>query len=161
MRILIGGLVIFLLGISGGAQAGERVYVQGDQAPIYAAPQLGKAPVAVVGKGTPLTVIGSNPRWYQVQGEGHEGWMVKFMVADHPPAESQAMSDSGKEILLKRARVRPSTYSTTAAARGLRAGGEGLKDADRVDYESVTLMEETQPTDEEVADFFDSEQGHD
>lgn len=157
MRTILGVLLVFLLAVCGGALASEVVYVQGDQAPLYAAPQLGKAPVAVVGQGTPLSVIGGNQRWYQVRGEGVDGWVVKFMVAGHPPAKAQAGSDVAMEVLLKRARVRPSTYSTTAAARGLRAGGGGLKEAYRVDYESVTQMEKTQPTAEAVADFFESE----
>lgn len=160
MRTLIVGLLLVLLGFSVGAQAAETVYVQGDRAPLYGAPQLGKAPVAVVGQGTPLTVIGGNQRWFQVHGEGVDGWVVKFMVADHPPATSQTGSDAAMEVLLKRARVRPSTYSTTAAARGLRAGGKGLKEAYRVDYESVKKMENAQPTAEAVADFYDAEPNH-
>jgi hypothetical protein len=160
MGKILGGLLICLLAICGGALAGEVVYVQGDQAPLYAAPQLGEAPVAVVAQGTPLTVIGGNHRWHQVRGAGYEGWVVKFMVADHPPAKSHAESQAAMEVLLKRTRVRPSTYSTTAAARGLRAGGKGLKEADEVDYDSVTRMENAQPTADEVTDFFDAEPDH-
>jgi hypothetical protein len=160
MRLILGGLLAITLAVCGGAQADEVVYVQGQQAPLYAAPQLGKAPVAVVGQGTPLTVVGGNQRWYQVSGEGHAGWVVKFMVADHPPVNAQDGSNDAMEVLLKRSRVRPSTYSTTAAARGLRAGGGGLREAYQVDYESVAQMEQTQPTAEAVADFFDSESDH-
>jgi hypothetical protein len=82
------------------------------------------------------------------------------MVAAHPPVNDQDGSNDAMEVLLKRARVRPSTYSTTAAARGLRAGGSGLREAYQVDYESVAQMEQTQPTAEAVADFFDSESDH-
>jgi hypothetical protein len=160
MRSILGGLLVCLLAICGGAQAGEIVYVQGEQAPLYAAPQLGKAPVAVVAQGTPLTVVGGNQRWYQVSAEGHEGWVVKFMVAAHPPVNAENQANDAMEVLLKRARVRPSTYSTTAAARGLRAGGKGIKEAYGVDYESVAQMEKSQPTAEEVADFFGSEPNH-
>jgi hypothetical protein len=141
--------------------ADEVVYVQGAQAPIYAAPQLGKTPVAVVGQGTPLTVIGGNSRWHQVRGEGLDGWVVKFMVADQPPVTTQTASDTAMEALKKRARVRPSTYSSTAAARGLRAGGEGLQDAHAVDYQGVDEMEAFQPTAKAVTEFFKPDPEHD
>jgi hypothetical protein len=42
----------------------------------------------------------------------------------------------------------------------LRAGGKGLKEADEVDYDSVTRMENAQPTADEVTDFFDAEPDH-
>jgi hypothetical protein len=115
----------------------------------------------MVGHGTALTVIDGNNRWYRVEGEGYQGWVVKLMVAHHPPLKQQARSEAAMEALMKRARVRPSTYSTTAAARGLRDGGEGLADAHQVDYEQVTEMEDLQPTAEAVADFIHSDAVHD
>jgi hypothetical protein len=142
------------------AWADKVVYVQGDRAPLYAAPQLGKTPVAVAVRGTPLTVVDGNSRWYQVRGEGLEGWVVKFMVSDQPPVTTQTGSDTAMEALMKRARVRPSAYSTTAAARGLRAKGDGLQDAHQVDYQGVAEMEGFQPTAEAVADFFQADPEH-
>jgi hypothetical protein len=114
----------------------------------------------MVGHGTALTIIDGNSRWYQVEGEGYKGWVVKLMVAHHPPVKQQAASEAAMEVLMKRARVRPSTYSTTAAARGLRDGGEGLQDAHQVDYGQVTEMEGFQPTEEAVADFIHSDAIH-
>lgn len=159
MRWLTGGLLIALLSIAGGAQAEKIVYVQSAQAPLYSTAQLGKAPIKVLAHGTPLLVTAENTRWYGVTVAEHTGWVVKLMVADQPPVASQAATDTAMETLMKRARVRPSTYSTTAAARGLRAGGRGLKDADQVDYEGVTEMEKLQPDAAAVTNFIESDLG--
>jgi hypothetical protein len=159
MRWLTGGLLIALLSIAGSAQAEKIVYVQSAQAPLYSSAQLGKTPIEVLAHGTAMVVTAENTRWYGVTVGEHTGWVVKLMVADHPPVASQAATDTAMETLMKRARVRPSTYSTTAAARGLRAGGRGVKDADQVDYESVTEMEKLQPDAAAVADFIESDLG--
>jgi hypothetical protein len=157
MRWLIGGLLIALLSIAGGAQAEKIVYVQSAQAPLYSTAQLGKTPIEVIAHGTPMLVTAENSRWFKVTVDEHTGWVVKLMVSDHPPVASQAATDKAMETLMKRARVRPSTYGTTAAARGLRAGGRGLKEADQLDYESVAEMEALQPDAAAVANFISSD----
>lgn len=159
MRWLTGGLLIALLSIAGGAQAEKIVYVQSAQAPLYSSARLGKAPIEVLAHGTPLLVTAENARWYGVTVGEHAGWVVKLMVADHPPMASQTSKDTAMETLMKRARVRPSTYSSTAAARGLRSGGGGLKEADHLNYESVAEMEALQPNAAAVADFISSDLG--
>lgn len=160
MRCWIGFFLIFLAATPGIGLANRVVYVQGAQAPLYAAPRLGGPPVILVGQGTPLTVTGENKRWYRVRGNQKSGWVVKFMVGDNPPVASDGVPDAAVEVLMQRARVRPSTYSTTAAARGLRAGGEGLVEAQGVDYQGVARMEGLQPTASEVTSFFNTGNGH-
>lgn len=159
MRWLTGGLMIALICIASSAQAEKIVYVQSAQAPLYASAQLGKAPIEVLARGTAMRVTSENARWYGVTVAEHKGWVVKLMVADQPPLAAQATPDAAMETLMERARVRPSTYSTTAAARGLRAGGRGLKDAVQVDYDSVTQLEMLQPDPTAVAEFFSSDDG--
>jgi hypothetical protein len=154
MRWWTCGFLILMMVAAGIGQAEKLVYVQGARAPLYPTPQLGKAPVAVVGQGTPLAVIAEKGRWYQVRGDRQTGWVVRFMVADHPPAPSPTVPGAAMDALKERARVRPSSYSTTAAARGLRAGDKGLGDAHGADYRQVAEMEGLQPSAEAVADFF-------
>jgi len=159
MRWLTGGFLIVFLGIAGGVQAEKIVYVHSSQAPLYASARLGKPPVEVLAHGTAMVVTAEKKRWYGVRVEDRSGWVVKLMVADHPPVASESAPDAAMERLMQRARVRPSTYSTTAAARGLRAGGRGLEDAHGVDYDSVAQMEMLQPEAAAVADFIRSDQG--
>ncbi len=137
----------------------SNLYVHSVKAPIYVAPDISSGRVAVLKKGTKLTWIKEKGYWYKVDYNGKKGWVYKFMVKKGQPISKKSVYSRLKSLFQKyeaqsdKARRRPSSYTATAAARGLKGKRRRFADKYNLDYISLEKMEAIEVTDDEAIEF--------
>lgn len=135
------------------------LYVQSAKAPIYLAPDAGSGKLAEVKKGTKINGISEKGYWYNVSYKNKKGWMYKFMVKKEPPVDSTSLYSKLRSLFRKyelfsdRSRRRSSSYSATAAARGLKAKRKRFADQYRLDYTALGKMEASEASDNDALKF--------
>jgi|GEM_PF-1569707 len=145
------GLLALLVG--GGAQASEMAYIQSKQAELLAEPRVGAPVVVSLQRGTEVVLLDTEGNWSRVERDDAQGWVFRFMLADHPPLEKSgpALVD---EIDREHVRRRASAVVTAGATRGLtpeersRAHEAGL-----ADYDALTRLDELVVSEREVESF--------
>ncbi|PLX97195.1 MAG: hypothetical protein C0621_00740 [Desulfuromonas sp.] len=125
---------------------------------MMATPSLGGERVAVVERGTALTVLETAKGWYRVESDGRSGWVSRLLVNEQPPLAQVSVLASSEEELDKSARRRASTFTTAAAARGL-ADRARVSQQYRADYEGVRKMESLEIGKDEALAFIAGEAG--
>ncbi len=131
----------------------ETVYVHSKVAPVMDRPGLGARKVAQLSQGDQLESDVQQNGWYHVVLDKGGGWVNRLMVKKFPPALKGTISKQTEEHLAQRARVRPSSLATTAAARGLRASRTRSSLRLRSDYEALEKMEKFRVSQQEVCRF--------
>lgn len=133
--------------------AAELVYVQSKQAELLAEPRIGAPVVASLQRGTEVKLLDRQNNWYRVERDEAQGWVFRFMLAEHPPPEKSgpALRD---DIDHEHVRRRASAVVTAGATRGLtpeersRAHEEGL-----ADYSALTHLDDMVVSEKEVEAF--------
>jgi len=135
------------------------LYVHSVKAPLYQTPSMGSKKIIELKKGAKVTGIEEKANWYKVRHEGKDGWVYKLMVRKEPPMETKGLFDRLKsifrriDVLREKSRRRPSSYTTTAAARGLRDKRQRSADKYRLDYDAVEKIESVEISDTEALEF--------
>jgi hypothetical protein len=135
------------------------LYVHSVKAPIYATPSMSSKKLAEIPKGTKLIGTSENPSWYEVQYNDINGWVYKLMVKKSPPLEKTGIFSRLKSLFHKihtlrgKSRRRPSSFTTTAAARGLRDKRERFSDKYQLAYSSLERLESIEISDNEALEF--------
>jgi uncharacterized protein YgiM (DUF1202 family) len=135
------------------------LYVHSVKAPIYATPSMSSEKLTEIPKGTKLTGTSENPSWYEVQYKNVNGWVYKLMVKKSPPMEKTGVFSRLKSLyhkihtLREKSRRRPSSFTTTAAARGLREKRERFSDKYQLAYTSLERLESIEISDNEALEF--------
>jgi len=135
------------------------LYVHSVKAPIYATPAMSSEKLTEIPKGTKLTGTGENPSWYEVRYKDVHGWVYKLMVKKSPPMEKVGVFSRLKSLFHKihtlrgKSRRRPSSFTTTAAARGLREKRERFSDKYQLAYTSLERLESIEISENEALEF--------
>ena len=129
------------------------LYVHSTKAPLFKEPAVDSEKIAEIKKGTLLQGIGENGNWYNVKHENLSGWIFKLIVKKTKPVDKKDISKDQVSELSEKARKRPSAFSTTAAARGLKDQRERPSDKYILDYESLEQIESIEISDEEAETF--------
>jgi len=135
------------------------LYVHSVKAPLYQTPFIGSEKILELKKGTKVIGIEEKTNWYKVRYEGKDGWVYKLMVRKKPPLETKSLFARLKsifrriDVLREKSRRRPSSYTTTAAARGLRDRRQRSADKYRLDYDAVEKIESVEISDAEALEF--------
>ena len=135
-------------------------YVHSIKATVYKSPSMRSAKLTTLSKGAKLDVKKTKGAWYKVKSNDNKtGWVYKFMVKKKP------VTDSGKlysklrsffykiESISKKSRRRPSSYTSTAAARGLREKRRHFAEKYNSDYDALEFIESITISDEEAMEF--------
>jgi len=135
------------------------LYVHSVKAPIYTTPAMSSEKLVEIPKGTKLIGTGENPSWYEVQYKDVHGWVYKMTVKKSPPMEKTGIFSRLKSLFHKistlrgKSRRRPSSFTTTAAARGLREKRERFSDKYQLAYSSLERLESIEISENEALEF--------
>ena len=154
MRCLIAVLLLTLAAPA----AAASVYVQARQAELRAEPGFDQPVVSELERGTELTRVAERGRWLQVRTASAEGWIFRFLVADHAPVKKQSVLGESGETIGDDARRRASQVTTAGAARGLTARERRrLSRAGGADYQALERLEALAISEREVRRFLRGE----
>ncbi len=137
-------------------------YVHSIKATVYKSPSMKSDRVRTVSKGTKLEVSQEQGAWYLVSGKSlgkSKGWVYKFMVKKKPVSDSGRLYSKLKsffyriESISSKSRRRPSSYTSTAAARGLREKRKHFADKYNSDYPALETIESIDISEEEAMEF--------
>ena len=156
-------LFFFLIIVSFPVQAYSfNVYVHSANAVMYESPSMHSKKIVTLNKGLKLDVTTKKGSWYKVNSKtdgSHTGWIYKFMVHEKPITNSSMLYSRLSsffykvESISKKSRRRPSSYSSTAAARGLREKRKHFAKKYKADYASLEKIEAIQISEEEAMFF--------
>jgi ribosomal protein L15E len=137
------------------ASAAFDLYVSSTKAPLYSEPRSGAEKVAEARQGEKLVGLESQGSWYRIDYGGKRLWILNLMVRKTLPPERKTPSKDEVDQMAQSARTRPSAYTTTAGARGLREKRGGQNEKYRLDYDALEKMESFEVTDEEASAFLE------
>lgn len=129
------------------------LYVHSVKAPLYQEPSVGSARLMELEKGQKISGIKETPGWYEVEHKKKRGWIYKLMARRTPPLDKKDVYGKQLEELADKARRRPSAFTTTAAARGLKEKRRRFADKYQLDYDALEKMESIQVSDQEASEF--------
>lgn len=129
------------------------VYIHSVKAPLYQTPAIGSVKLTEMKKGEKVLGVNEKPGWYEVIYKGKKGWIHKLMARKKPPLDKKDVYGKQIEELTDKARRRPSAFTTTAAARGLKEKRRRFADKYLLDYDAVEKMESIKISDEEASKF--------
>ncbi len=129
------------------------LYVHSVKAPLYETPSIGSAKIWELQKGQRITGITEKVGWYQVKFKDKKGWVHKLMARKTPPLDKKDVYGKQVAELGDKARRRPSEFTTTAAARGLKAKRKRFGEKYRLDYDALEKVESVVISDEEASKF--------
>jgi hypothetical protein len=151
-------VVPLLLALATPATA-DSIFVQARQAELRSEPGFDQPVVAELVRGTELTRVGERGRWLRVRTDAAEGWVFRFLVANHAPVEKQTVLGDSGESVGEGARRRASQVTTAGAARGLTAAErKRLSHAGGADYQALERLEAMAISDAEVRRFLRGDQ---
>lgn len=144
-------LLLMLLPVAGAA---ETLYVQSSRAQLREKPGLDAAVAAELKRGASLEVLEARDRWYRVRLDGSEGWVFRYLVADHPPLKRETVLGGEGPSIREKARRRASSATTAGAARGLGTDDRRRASArNQADYSGLERLESLEIPEEAVSDF--------
>ena len=136
-----------------------ELYVHSIKASLYQAPSISSKEIIELKKGTKVIGTQEKANWYKVRYEDKDGWVYKLMVRKTPPLETKRLFARLKSLfhriheLREKSRRRPSSYTTTAAARGLRDKRQRFADKYGHDYDALEKIESIEISDTEALEF--------
>lgn len=129
------------------------LYVHSVKAPLYEAPSIGSTRLMELEKGQKIIGIKEKAGWYEVKYRSIRGWIYKLMARKTPPLDKRDVYGKQIEELSNRARRRPSAFTTTAAARGLKEKRRRFANKYQLDYDALEKMESIEIGDKEAFEF--------
>ncbi len=132
---------------------GETIYVHSRIAPLMAGPDLASGKLGELELGSKLEADRLQNGWYHVVSDGKSGWVNRLMVKKYPPVKEKGDQLMGRQHLARRARIRPSSLASTAAARGLRAERNRYNMRLKADYKALEKMESFRVTPQDARCF--------
>jgi hypothetical protein len=129
------------------------LFVQSHTAPMFKTPSLTGAKLATLNQGTKVTALKKQGMWWQIQHQKVIGWIYALMLKNTPPQSSLDITSDQIDQMAQTARKRPSSYASTAAARGLMNQRKRLGQKLGYDYTALGKMESYAVSDEETLEF--------
>jgi hypothetical protein len=147
-------LWLFALFLLPATAAAFDLYVRSVKAPVYLMPDTASGVVAIYEQGAKLAGIESKDNWHMIRVNDGTGWVYRFLVGDKPPLDTEAGSLADQYTDHEtNARRRPSSYTTAAAARGLRDRQRQFAEKYALDYEALEKIEAVEISREELMSF--------
>ena len=111
-------------------------------------PKIGANRIETLKRGTKVTVLSKDGAWFKIKATNNAGWVSQLSLSKKKPSNRVSLLASEVE-LSKTARKRASTYTSTAAARGLSESASKRISGQVVpNFEAVKKMETWQKSDE-------------
>jgi hypothetical protein len=129
------------------------LFVQSRTAPMFKTPSLAGAKLAILNQGTKVTALKKQGLWWQIQHEKVIGWIYALMLKSAPPRTPLDITSDQIDQMAQTARKRPSSYASTAAARGLMNQRKRLGQKLGFDFTALAKMESYAADDEETLEF--------
>ena len=158
MRTILASVIAGIICFPAASSAYD-LYIQAVKAPIYLAPDISSGKIAELEKGEKITGIMEKGYWHKVELNGKTGWIYKFMVKSEPPINRSSLYARLSSVFQKfeassnQSRKRSSSYTATAAARGLKEKRVRFAQRYSLNYEAVEKMESIGITDDEAMEF--------
>jgi len=138
------------------AFSGDIMYIMSARAKLLTDPAFGSKTIENVSKGEKILAIEKKSNWYKVIYNEKTGWVSRLSVSSHPPLKRSRRMAKADTKLMNNSRRRASSVSTTAAVRGLTdIDRSRVSNDEKMDYASVTLMENYHIEDNEIVTFMD------
>jgi hypothetical protein len=129
------------------------LFIQSFKAPLFKSPSIGCEKLMVLSKGERVKGIEENKNWYKVQCQDKIGWIYKLMARKTAPLDNSKVFGDQIAELSDNVRRRPSSFSTTAAARGLKEKRKRFSDKYVLDYQALEKIEAMVINPKEAIDF--------
>ncbi len=155
-------LIILIIALFPAQSYAYKAYVHSMNAAVFKTPSMRSKKIATLDKGEKLEVEKAQGAWYKVNsisGGDKTGWIYKFMVRNKPITNSSKLYSKLRsffykiESISKKSRRRPSSYTSTAAARGLREKRRHFAEKYKADYISLEKIEAIQISNKEAMIF--------
>lgn len=136
LSLLLGLCVI------GAAMAEETLFVQGNNAALFAQPAFNAARTKEVARGDAVSANRMQGAWIQVDHQGDTGWLPKLLLSSRSPGEPVTAFTGERTAIEQGARRRASNVTTAGATRGLTADDRRRTgDFGQANYTDVEHME--------------------
>ena len=147
-------LFIFSFAVCGGENM-KVVYVQALKVDLRAEPRANSAVAGTVARGERANVVAAEGNWMKVRCGKKFGWISRLFVGTHRPIGNADLMKDVKENLVTTTRRRPSSYSVSAAARGLMTSERGREGREmyETDGEALEIMEKYRVSDDTLKKF--------
>jgi hypothetical protein len=136
-----------------GAEINKVMYIHSAKAPVYSRPNIQSEKIMELKTGMEIIVLEEKGFWCKMTHNEIPGWIFKLMVRDTPPKEFRKININQLAELESKARKRPSAYTTTASARGLKTKRDRFADQYKNDYSALEQMESLVISGEEADKF--------
>jgi hypothetical protein len=133
--------------------AADPYYVNSRKAPIWAAPTFTAVQTGALTKGDLVIGLENRGGWRRVRYNNQPGWMLKLMLSSQPPIDSETVRQQTIETMSQRARRRPSSFASTAAARGFKDKRRRFSEKLRLNYKALEHMESFRVDDQQALEF--------
>ncbi|HSO66435.1 MAG TPA: SH3 domain-containing protein [Desulfatirhabdiaceae bacterium] len=137
--LILSGFLIFHPLLSAGQNT--VMYIHSVKAPVYADSNNQSEKIMELKTGEKIHVLEEKGFWYLIAHGEKTGWIFKLMVRDKPPADFREINVNQMAELESKARKRPSAYTTTASARGLKAKRDRFAGQYKNDYYALEQLE--------------------
>lgn len=124
-----------------------NAYVQSVHADVYQSPTLKSQKAMSLVKGDSVDVVKESGSFFLISYKGSKGYIYKFLVDKREVSTSEKLYSRLQSFFHKiesvsgKSRRRPSSYTATAAARGLRDKRQNFAQSYVSDYESLSRFE--------------------
>lgn len=131
----------------------DTLYIRSYQTFLLNSPERKAQKLVKLKRGTAVEQIRSEGKWINVTVNNQKGWLPKNVLTKKPVKKGRSLLSKKVDIATK-ARKRASSYSSTAAARGLttvdQSGGDSLYEPD---YQALELVEAREIDEAEAVNF--------
>ncbi|MFZ9596596.1 MAG: SH3 domain-containing protein [Bdellovibrionia bacterium] len=159
LQPLLATLLFSLFGSSWSLSAGEieQLYVQPVHAELKQDPQFNAKKVMDLKRGNLLQVIKKEGNWVQVRFNQKSGWVSKlFLNSQKPLKEAELNQELARdENLAKASRRRASSYTVSAATRGLTSSNRTRNGREKYpsDFSGVEKLNQIKVEDKKLLEF--------
>lgn len=148
-------LMVLVTAILPLAAVAEPLYVQSDQAAVFAEPGFDNERIGRLNRGVEVEILETRDDWHHVGSDSLSGWMPALVLREEPPARSSSNLDAAAD-LESGARRRASAVTTAGAVRGVDEDERLLNDPD-LDVDALHEMESMRVAPEQAMAFMAEE----
>lgn len=153
-------LALMILPLETMAEEGElepsqTLFIQSLKAQVKAEPSTDSKTLVELKRGDSVKFLAAQDLWYQIETGKEKGWVSRLFVGVNMPVGAANLNKDVKTDLAKASRKRSSSYTVSAAARGL-AASERLREGReefQADFEGLNSVEQEIIVNEELDNF--------
>lgn len=141
-KVKISGILFIVMLFGHSLLWAETYYIKSHKVQLTQGPGKTTRLDDILEKGEKVEKIAAEKSWVKIRAKGIEGWVHKFALSKRPPRKRVSLLTRKVDISSK-ARKRASTYTSTAAARGLLdAGKKFLNQKEKPDFVALARLED-------------------